>query len=99
MGLPPQTPQKQKQNLPNEGGGLVQRLWLRLRCLVMERTATNKATQGLGQGNHRANQYEAHLHPEKHAYLSLHPGLGQDRFGQFRVKAAFGPALSGATRP
>ncbi len=29
---------------------------------------------------------------------TLHPGSGQDRFGQLRVKAAFGPAYSGAAR-
>ena len=29
----------------------------------------------------------------------LHPGLGEDRFGQLRVKAAFGPGYTGATRP
>ncbi len=29
----------------------------------------------------------------------LHPGLGEDRFGQLRVKAAFGPGFTGAARP
>jgi len=35
----------------------------------------------------------------KHAHLSLYPGFGQDRFGQLRVKAAFGPASSGTPWP
>jgi len=32
-------------------------------------------------------------------YLSLHPGFGQDRFGQLRVKAAFGPGTPALRGP